>query len=261
MSQQYEMIGYRATGAKLLIARVLGSAPVGRVVGRLTRDRVPHYGLRIDTSDPVVAPEVKARILFRIYERAEIGMIRRYLVKGQTVVELGSSIGVGSAHILDRIGPSGKLVAVEANRDLLTTLMTVLAAAISAERCSIIPCAVVGEGTTATFLPSKSTVAGKLGAGTDVPAIRLSRLVDEYVDGRYLLVADVEGAELQILRSDPESLDRCDGMIIELHPVEGPSGTVTPHDLVDMIEALGFRLVESRGPVCFFSRPQNSEAG
>ena len=56
------------------------------------------------------------------YEGAETRMIRSNLQASPTVVELGSSLGVTTAHIAAVMAPGGRLVCVEANPRLISGL-------------------------------------------------------------------------------------------------------------------------------------------
>ena len=56
------------------------------------------------------------------YEGAETRMIRSMLRDSPTVVELGSSLGVTTAHIAAMMAPGGRLVCVEANPRLIPGL-------------------------------------------------------------------------------------------------------------------------------------------
>jgi hypothetical protein len=111
---------YRAGRAKVYLARALGSPQAGAAVALLTRNRVPHYGLRFLTADRVVSSQVKAELLFRMYESAEIRMIRRHFgsVSAGAILDLGASLGVASSHAMNMAPQIPRLLAVEPNPSL-----------------------------------------------------------------------------------------------------------------------------------------------
>src|SRR3569623_274442 len=92
-----------ATHAKRFIGPLLANRWTGLVAARVLRDRIPHRGLTIDTSSPVVTPEIKAALRMRVYESSEYRFVRRYVPTDCDVIELGGSLGVISCTIRRRI--------------------------------------------------------------------------------------------------------------------------------------------------------------
>jgi FkbM family methyltransferase len=111
-----------ASALKLWIAGIVASDGAGRVIGAVTRKRIRHQGLWFDTRSPDFAPRVRAQMFWGAYEGAETRLIKTVLRGSSTVVELGSSLGVTSAHIAEVMAPGGHLICVEANPILLPGL-------------------------------------------------------------------------------------------------------------------------------------------
>src|SRR4051812_6437349 len=95
---------------KTAIADLLCSSFIGNLLSRAYSDRIPNGGLVVDTSHPSVTPQLTASIFWRIYEGAEIRFVHQFLRPDLDVIELGSSIGVLSCHIKQRLLPSCKLI-------------------------------------------------------------------------------------------------------------------------------------------------------
>jgi hypothetical protein len=111
-----------APALKVLVAKIVASNGAGHVIGALTRNRVRHQGLRFDVRSEDFSPRVRAQMFWGAYEGAETRMIRRFLRDSTTVVELGSSLGVTTAHVAAVMAPRGHLVCVEANPRLVPGL-------------------------------------------------------------------------------------------------------------------------------------------
>src|SRR2546423_14009346 len=113
------MVPMIAVPLKVSMARALCHPIVGRVLGATLRNRIHAGGFGVDTSDPAIAPRVKASLFWGFYESAEIRFVRQYLRRDCDAVELGSSLGVVSCNVRRRLMPRRRLVCVEANPRLL----------------------------------------------------------------------------------------------------------------------------------------------
>ena len=224
---------------------VLLSAPIGRFIGWIFDDRIPFGGERISTASNAIAPSTKAQILFRLYERHELRFIRTLMRTDLDVVELGSSIGATGVAIRQRLGDGLKLVCVEANPELLETLEANVCKGSRKDRTTVEHGAVDYSGTNVVGLHLGSTTDGsRVGSGpvdsgevVQVPVIKLGELLARRRIGNYVLVCDIEGSEAGLLQCEPEALDRCQQLLIELH-----DGEATIPELEAMILGLGFML-------------------
>ncbi len=248
---------YRAGRLKRQAARLLGSPLVGTLAGWVFRNKIPSYGLRIDTTSVRVTPRMKAQILMRIYESAEIRFIRRYLHRVPVVVELGASLGVAASHCLSVMSPDGRYIGVEANPQLVGDLSRVVNSRSQGRTVEIVHAAIHSGLSTVEFGIAETPLGGSVReGGVRVPSVSLSELLRDSAVDRYSLVMDIEGAELDLVMNDPGALDRCDSIVAEFHDVETSAGaTVSCTALLHRFEALGFEIVESRGPVSFLRRP------
>jgi FkbM family methyltransferase len=236
---------------------VLCSAPVGRLVAGATRRRPPSRGgVRVDLRHPDVPAAVHAAVLWRMYERAEIGLIHRHLPRDLDVVELGASLGVTGTHVLALIAPGRRLIAVEANPRLIGPLRR----ALDDPRAVVVHAAIASvHEPTITFELHPSNLRSRLGGpGTgelvEVPSTSLGALLDEHALDDYALVADVEGAEAAVVLGEPAALDRCRVAIIELHRTTWDGEHVTPAQLDDHLRQLGFRRVDGARSTSVYRR-------
>jgi FkbM family methyltransferase len=249
-----------ASALKLRIARIVAGAEAGHVIGALTRYRIRHMGLRFDTRGGDFSPQVRARMYWGMYESAETRFIQGHLRGSSTVVELGSSLGVTTAHIAAVMSPHGHLVCVEANPRLLPGLRRRIQPRTTSLRVEILHAAVTGHcGTTALAVASE-TVSSRLAAAgpqeavMDVPALTLREILRKTDIAEFDLVSDIEGAEASFLLQDPESLSRCRNAVMELHNTTVDGTRVSVVDLLDAATAAGFEVVSRHGPVVALAR-------
>jgi len=245
---------------KARVAGVLTRPVVGRAVGRILRDRIPSRGCVIDTGGADVAPRVKAMLLFRLYESAEIRFVQRHLRRDLDVVELGGCLGVVSSQIARRMKPGRRLVTVEPNPRLAGVIRrNVLGNAPGAD-LTVVSAAIdyAAEGPETTLVLGDAQIDSALAtderSGVRVPVTTLSHLLRDHAIGEFALVCDVEGAEAGLVAKDVDALARCRQAVIELHPSTFEGRRVSVADLVAAFEHAGFFTVDSYGPVYVFEK-------
>ena len=148
---------------KLRVARIVTSEGAGQLIGALPGNRVRHHGLWFDVRSSDFSPRVRAQMFWGIYESAETRMIRGLLRGSTTVVELGSSLGVTSAHVAALMAPGGHLVCVEANSRLLPGLRERLARRTASLRVDFVHAAVAGHCDGTVLALSPMTTSSRLG--------------------------------------------------------------------------------------------------
>jgi len=224
-------------------------------------------GIVFDTSRKEFTPSMKARMFFGLYEGAEIRLIRKYLGGASQVVELGSSLGITSAHILDVMTRGGTLTCVEANPLLLDALQATVSAAErrTGRHATVMHAAVSSalheDAEVARLAYGRSNVSAKLAAKgsarspstVDVPAVSFSALVSGMDE--YALVADIEGAEAAIIAEAREPLSRANRVVIELHRTRYLRPVVSAEEMREsLLHEHGFHLLEEMGRVLALGR-------
>jgi len=240
---------------------------IGAGIRRVSGGRIPRKGLRFDTRAPGVSDRTRAQIFWGIYESAEVRFVENYFRTGLDVVELGSSLGVVSCHIARRLEPTRRMVCVEANPDLMAVLERNLKSAAPGISATLLNRAIDYDASreTADLALSVSTSSSRLASGRHetgnvrtVATTTLSKILNEHDLGSFVLVSDIEGAEAGIVLHDTAALERCQQILIELHDVAGPFGTLDVEQLARSIQALGFVARAHYGPVYVFERPSSS---
>lgn len=252
----------RFLSIKRFFAKLLVSDFLGNLIGRRFGDRIPVAdNLTIDSSS--LEPKVKAAIFFGIYESAETKFIRNYLRSDLDVVELGSSIGFVSSVIARKLDPGKKLICVEANENVISSLKSNIQSftdinifvnnvAINCFSCDLD--FITNKNNLVSSYVSKSDKS--ILEKSDIRSVRLSEILEAHSINDFSLVMDIEGAETGILLYDKDSLVRCQVIIAELHESidYNLNSVVTVEKLVDLIKQSGFVLRAQRGCVCFFER-------
>lgn len=244
------------------VERVLGNIlchPIlGHAVGKLYQDRLRHRGVWLDLKG--IDPFIKAQLWWGKYELIEISFVQRYLRRDLDVVELGSSLGIVSAHIAARLGPGRRLVCIEANPYLLHHIPANVYLNRPDLALSVVHAAVYYGAPTVDLTLEQDTTASRVsesanGRSVTVPALPLGRLLSAHDIGDYVLVCDIEGAEAGIIECDSQALSACRQMLIELHDTHWDG---RPYSIEAMAATLkdrhGFHLRAYDGPVCLFER-------
>lgn len=248
-----------ARRAKICAARVLTCPAAARLISTVTGDCITRDGVRIDLGSPDFCPRVRAQLFWGIYESAEIRMIRAYLRSAETVVELGSSLGVTAAHIASVTVPGGRLLCVEANPRLVPGIRSRVGDHASHLRLEIENAAIADRMGEVRFQLTRDTLTSRLATdqcdgSISVPATTLGALLARREIGEFDLVSDIEGAEATFLLGDRSALDRCRRVVIELHATTYEQRRVTPEELLEGARELGFQVVDRRGVVVALSR-------
>lgn len=249
-----------SSSLKRRVARIITSDRAGRIIGGVTRNQVRHHGLQFDLTSMDFTPRVRAQMFWGIYESAETRMINWYLRGSPTVVELGASLGVTTAHVASVMLPEGHLICVEANPHLLSGLRQRASRYSYSVQIDVIHAAISDHCSQAHLNIAAETVGSRLSDNDlstktiQVPALTLREVLNRGVIEDYDLVSDIEGSEAAFLLGDPSVLDRCQRAIMELHDTTVRGRQVSISDLLDAARDTGFRLIARHGPVVALSR-------
>jgi FkbM family methyltransferase len=244
-----------ASALKLRVARIVAGHKAGLLIGALSGNRVRHHGLWFDVRSSDFSPQVRAQMFWGAYEGAETRMIRSLLHGSPAVVELGSSLGVTSAHVAALMAPGGHLVCVEANPWLLPGLRERLACQTGSLRVDFVHAAVAGYCGAAALALSTKTVSSRLGtapahdAVVEVPTLTLREILRRTGVSDFDLVCDIEGAESAFLLQDPDVLRGCRRAVLELHETTVDGRVVSVSELLAAAAAAGLRVIRRHGPV------------
>jgi FkbM family methyltransferase len=185
------------------------------------------------------------------------------LEPGDTVIDIGANVGCFTLLAAHRVGPSGRVIALEPEPETYEQLVRNVARSgygnVVTKRV-----AVGGRSGTARFHATKialyssmyDSVDGRASVGTpqEVSVVTLAQVMDEVGAARcHYLKIDCEGAEHEILRSlDEATAARLNQITLEPHALEGSD----PSFLADRLRDLGFEVQE--GPLLHARRSARS---
>lgn len=183
----------------------------------------------------------------------------RLIERGDKVLEFGGSIGVLTRIIADRVGPNGSILSVEASRELATYSKSWLENLGNTKVISAFAFPIMHS------LPVKATFNNTLGSlGGRVIIEKENAKEDEHqsffienAEKDYglqpnVLVCDIEGSEMIMLKYKPDFPDYLKTIIIELH--SSMYGVETMMQIVECIKREGFILNSSIQSVYLFQR-------
>jgi FkbM family methyltransferase len=241
---------------KRIAGTLLSSALLGRVLGKLFFRNIPSVngsGVAI-TNSSTVNPSIKAQFFFGLYESGEMRFIDRFLKPGEVVIELGASIGVISSFINRHKRPT-RLILVEANPNIIKDLKANLS--LNHVIDYTLYNKAIGDGAVDVieFQEGEDNTTGCLCGGNgngsssiSVPVISLDDIILENAIDKYVLISDIEGAEIFILESKC-SLTRCKMFIMELHETEYNGVRVSIAEMKERVRNIGFDIIHEYGPL------------
>lgn len=248
---------------KNLIAKILTLPFIGFVISKFYGDVLPFKGLKICTNSYLVTDITKAHIFWQIYEGAEIRFIKKYFPLGFDTIELGSSIGVVSSYIRSKMLKENKLICVEAFPKLCELSVKNLNLNGGLDNSKVYNLAVnySKDNIDIYFNPGISSTTGSISAirrcedsiiidKTTLSKIRENNNIDEYV-----LVMDIEGAEIEIFLNEEKALFYCQHLFVELHETLKNDTIFTIENMIEILEQKhNFNLVDRYDNVCYFSK-------
>jgi FkbM family methyltransferase len=238
--------------AELLINRITGN-----IIRSFARHSIQRDGISIDVRSHLVSNKTIASFFFNSYESSERRFIRKYLRKDLPVIEIGSSIGIVSTLIGKMI--EQPLYCIEANPQLIPIIEQHLRQN-RIKNYQVFNYA-VGDSTSdyLYFEKGETNIHGKVFKrqtenSVPVPVTSISAFKSQHEIDNFVLVSDIEGAEIYILENDLQSLRSCQQIIIETHDTRLNGVEYKYHQLKDLIIGSGFKLIDSYGPNYVFCR-------
>ena len=214
---------------------------------------------RIDISSPLITNQNVSRMFWGFYESSERKLVCKHLHTERQVIELGGSLGVVSSLIATRLAPNASFIVIEANPKLIPLIKTNITLNRQDITLTVLNRAIAYTSGEVSFWFDPHTAGSAMieAGNTDtplIPTITLSNIVAMLNEDVYTLVADIEGAEIQMLLCDIESLAGCTKIIIELHNTHWNNQYFTINDLVSLFQKQGFFVIDSSENVYVFER-------
>ena len=142
----------------------------------------------------------------RPYEGPEADMVSKYLPLGMNVIELGGCYGIISALIRKQIGPDARHIIVEANPSLAKICARNANLENTNNMADVVVAAVDYSGAKEIrFAPGPNAHTGRVAnngeRGFTVPTTTLAEQLLKLPKNKFILVCDIEGAELDLFQN------------------------------------------------------------
>lgn len=211
-------------------------------VPRITRTR---QGIRLKVR---LSDGAGGHIYFRgIHEPELEGLLSSALQPGDTFLDIGANIGYFSLLAAKRVGPTGRVFAVEPVPSNIDAINENLALNPKLEGIlEIIPfCATDAAGEVVIHLPPKNcgeaTLMDKAGKSIPVRAVRLDSIIDAATARTIRVVkVDIEGAEGLALRGMLGLLPSLELLVVEIHEDGVRQLGGSPDEILEYMRMAGF---------------------
>lgn len=231
---------------KVLVARLLVNNFTGKLISFLFSNKIPFHDIKIDVSNPILKKRTAAALFFRTYESSEIRYIKKHINNYDgNIIELGSSIGVVSS-ILAKSNSDANIYTFEADDRFIPIIKNNYE--INSIKNAKSFQGIIGEAGYEFSIGEDNTMGKILKSNNSTQTlISLSSILKKENINNYVLISDIEGAEYFILNEDKNVFNNCSLIIMEMHDIEIEDRVINVADLVNMIIALGFTIVERYG--------------
>ncbi|CAN5360479.1 hypothetical protein BH23ACT3_BH23ACT3_10770 [soil metagenome] len=259
------------------VRRVLGAldqqTAASPVVVRLGPDDIERFGIEVDGQMLVLAldrADASVSVQIRddgVYEPYVSAVLDRLLGAGDVFVDVGANVGYHTVRAAARVGPTGRVLAVEANPEN-ARLLALTVADNGLAHVDVLPLALgdrLGHvsfgshiGSNGGFAPD-DTASLASGHATVVPVVPLDALALERVD---VMKIDVEGAESIVVAGGVDTIGRCRPAIVTEFSCEMTRrvGGIEPREHLDRLVELGYTLHvidRTGGPPVPFESPEH----
>jgi FkbM family methyltransferase len=192
---------------------------------------------------------LKAYALYkRVLEAGPVDELRRFVDPGTVVVDVGANVGFFTLSFAEWVGPTGRVIAVEPDRENFEALERAIADSGKASRVGALR-AVAAEKPGSLFLERNELHPGDhkiavAGAGIEVAAVSIDALVAETEPARVSLIKiDVQGAEMKVLAGAARALAvHRPALFVEIDERALRHFGASPDELVSFLENLGYRM-------------------
>lgn len=207
--------------------------------------------MRLDTRDVIQ----EALLLTDAWDPGVTKVLLDNLSAGMVFLDIGANVGYFSLLAAERVGPAGRVIAVEPNPTVVRQLQK------NAQRNGLTNITVVQAACSDSSAPRELYLAGPSNTGkasfssenaqsrdfVKVECLPGDELIAKLNPARLDLVKiDVEGAELHVLKGMAQSLSRLrPKLILEVAPPLLQNFSTEPDEVINFVREIGYRVLQS----------------
>jgi FkbM family methyltransferase len=203
---------------------------------------------------------------YRLYKRwleaPSLSALRRHVLPGTTVIDVGANAGFFAGYFAEWAGPSGRVIAIEPEAENFARLLRFVRRRHLEDRVEPLQAAAAEAAGRATLAVDPAHPGGHhlAPAGVPVTTVTIDGLVEARGNPRVSLIKiDVQGAEMRVLLGAEDTLRRSrPAMLIELDDVGLRGQHTSAAELVDHLAARGYHghVVASKDAVAAAGRDE-----
>jgi FkbM family methyltransferase len=234
----------------LLKPRPLRLAANG-LIRNVTPSRLKRHGavLMLNPRDPVISGSLS----FGVYERLETAFFLKVCRRGMVFLDIGANIGYYSALAARRVGPEGRIVALEPDLESFHYLKETVAANGARNVVCVPKGAAAVSGSMRLHVSPDNRGDNRLYANElavdsyEVEVVAVDELLDELeIPAVDLIKMDVQGFEGHVLNGMMETIRRSRRLVLlsEFWPHGLRSAQTDPAEFLYQLQAAGLRIYE-----------------
>jgi FkbM family methyltransferase len=243
------------TVPEFIYAVLLRPKPLRKLANAAIRAALPSQ-IRRDGATVILNPNdpvVSGALALRVYEQTETRFFKSVCKPGMTFIDVGANIGLYTALALPRIGSTGRVVALEPDRESFEYLRKTVIANHADNVSCIRKAAADHSGVMKLFVSENNRgdnrlYDNELATGSyEVEVASLDLLLkDEGITAADLVKIDVQGFEGRVLRGMRETIARSPNLTIlmEFWPHGLQCAQTDPAELLADLEEMGLSILE-----------------
>lgn len=251
-------------GIKNLIAKIITLPVLGWFLYKIFKGNI--YDIRWQHrhfAPPDIDPKIYASIFWGFYENAERSLLDMHLNSDTLVVELGSSLGIVSKHVLSKLNKGALYYAVEMNPILIETIQknTSLITRNKFIDFKILNNAISYQNDIVPIILSKNTTESKITSDSiphtlTIKSIKLNQITSQIPPNHThkTLICDIEGAEIQIIKEDKNAIKKFNDIFIEIHDTSYKNITYKKEEILEILtKEYKLTLIDRHGWTFYFT--------
>lgn len=211
------------------------------VIAKL-RSPIEYRGVLVPIDNPSINKEAKRQFLTESWEAEEVVAVSKYFPNSNDFVELGGCTGFLSTYIMNQSDESVNGVVVEANSELIPVIRETRR--VNDADFTILEKAYHSNDDAVSFSSEKrigTSSVEESARSEEVPAINLREIITIQDLDSPVVVADIEGAEADLLINEMYTLEECCPLlIIEIHELSDGKN----EEVWDVLRESSFRKVD-----------------